>query len=119
MEEGLVLEKETIGCLTFVKIHAPRHVLRKNCEALKIKMPMKWVSIFSNMFIFHAFVFLNHHVLKIEEDKPATASQFNIVSEVKTLCKRTIRAFISIDPKKSYQDKDVLYAEYSRDKFYL
>lgn len=43
MKEGLELEKETANGLTFVKIHAPRPVLRKFCEVLKLKMPMKQV----------------------------------------------------------------------------
>ncbi|XP_065224675.1 anoctamin-2-like [Planococcus citri] len=97
MEEGLEIEKETAGSLTFVKIFAPRHVLAKNCETLKLKMPMK----------------------EIETDAVDGAAGFDLVNEVKTFCRKTIRAFITIDPRRSYEEKNVLYAEYSRDKYYL
>ena len=40
---GLELEKEVVNGLTFVKIHIPRPVLRKYCEILKLKMPLKQV----------------------------------------------------------------------------
>ena len=42
--QGLELEKETVNGLTYVKIHTPRPILRKYCEILKLKMPMKQVN---------------------------------------------------------------------------
>ncbi|CAG7717026.1 unnamed protein product [Allacma fusca] len=41
--EGLILEREKLesSTLTFVKIHAPPEVLRRYCEILKLRMPMK------------------------------------------------------------------------------
>lgn len=43
--EGLELESEEIdGDLFFVKIHAPLEVLRRYSEILKLRMPMKEVS---------------------------------------------------------------------------
>lgn len=43
-DQGLVLEYETIGTLEFVKIFTPKEVLRRYCEILKLRMPMKEVS---------------------------------------------------------------------------
>lgn len=40
-KEGLILEREQTQRIYFVKIHAPLEVLQRNCEILKIKMPMK------------------------------------------------------------------------------
>lgn len=45
-EEGLILEYEETQKLHFVKIHAPKEVLCRYCEILKLRMPIKEVSIF-------------------------------------------------------------------------
>lgn len=42
-EQGLLLEEDVVGGLTFVKVHAPIPVLRRYCEILKLRMPMKEV----------------------------------------------------------------------------
>jgi len=42
-EQGLLLEEDVVGGLTFVKMHAPISVLRRYCEILKLRMPMKEV----------------------------------------------------------------------------
>lgn len=55
-DEGLELEKEIVNGLTFVKIHAPRPVLRKNCEVLKLKMPMRQV--YTEGYVHQLFRFL-------------------------------------------------------------
>ncbi|XP_065225238.1 anoctamin-2-like [Planococcus citri] len=99
-EEGLEIEKDTTGSLVFVKISVPRHVLAKNCETLKLKMPLK----------------------KIEANKlerTETREKFDLIDKMKTFGRKTIRAFVTIDPKKCYEEKNILYAEYSRDKSYL
>lgn len=43
-EQGLLLEEDVVGGLTFVKVHAPIPVLRRYCEILKLRMPMKEVT---------------------------------------------------------------------------
>lgn len=43
-EQGLLLEEDVVGGLTFVKVHAPIPVLRRYCEILKLRMPMKEVN---------------------------------------------------------------------------
>ncbi len=40
---GLELDKEVTNGLTFVKIHVPKPVLKKYCEIMKFKMPLKEV----------------------------------------------------------------------------
>lgn len=47
-DEELQLERETYGSLTFVKLHAPNKVLKKYCEIMKFRMPLRKVS---NIFI--------------------------------------------------------------------
>lgn len=44
LNEGLVLERETIEAIHFTKIHTPIEVLRRYSEILKLRMPMKEVS---------------------------------------------------------------------------
>lgn len=48
INEGLELENETIDAYHFTKIHAPIEVLRKCTEILKLRMPMKKVSVQQN-----------------------------------------------------------------------
>lgn len=43
-EQGLLLEEDVVGTTTFVKVHAPIPVLRRYCEILKLRMPMKEVN---------------------------------------------------------------------------
>lgn len=43
IKEDLELEYETNNRLSFVKIHAPHEVLRRYCDILKLRMPMKKV----------------------------------------------------------------------------
>lgn len=42
--EGLMLEREQTQRIHFVKIHAPKEVLERYCEILKVKMPIKKVT---------------------------------------------------------------------------
>lgn len=43
VNEGLELERETVEQIHFTKIHTPIEVLRRYCEILKLRMPMKEV----------------------------------------------------------------------------
>lgn len=45
VNEGLELERETVDNIYFTKIHAPLEVLRRYSEILKLRMPMKEVSL--------------------------------------------------------------------------
>lgn len=47
MNEGLELTEEVLDKFHFVKIHAPTEVLSRYCEILKLKMPIKVVSIYN------------------------------------------------------------------------
>lgn len=40
---GLVLEKEIVNSLTYIRMHAPPPVLKLYCELLKMKMPLRQV----------------------------------------------------------------------------
>lgn len=51
---GLLLEEDDDDELVFVKIHVPTHVLRKYCEIMKLRMPIKEV-------IFFFFIQINHN----------------------------------------------------------
>lgn len=43
---GLVLEKEIVNSLTYIKMSAPLPVLKHYCELLKLKMPLREVKIY-------------------------------------------------------------------------
>lgn len=43
---GVVLEKEIVNSLTFIKINVPPTVLKTYCELLKMKMPLREVQYF-------------------------------------------------------------------------
>jgi anoctamin-1 len=47
-EDGLELERESVDKVHFVKIHAPREVLRRYAEILRLRLPMKQVHIFTS-----------------------------------------------------------------------
>lgn len=42
---GLILEEETVQNIHFLKIHVPDEVLEQYAEILKLRMPLKLVSI--------------------------------------------------------------------------
>lgn len=56
VNEGLELERESVEQINFTKIHTPIEVLRRYAEILKLRMPMKEVSIGHSYRIF-AFTF--------------------------------------------------------------
>ncbi|XP_050545540.1 anoctamin-1 [Daktulosphaira vitifoliae] len=96
-EQGLLLEEDVIGGLTFVKVHAPVPVLRRYCEILKLRMPM-------NECTFH-------------ENIPQTG--FDLFDTIKSMIGKFVRLFVTIDPGSLTPSKYILTAEYSRDKSYL
>ncbi|XKL59957.1 hypothetical protein PGB90_000973 [Kerria lacca] len=96
-EAGLKLDKEIVNHLTFVKIHAPVPVLKKYCEILKFKMPLK----------------------ETKEEQDGLMSNFSFLWKIKYYFKKIIRTVVTIDPRKHYQEETKLHAEYSADKFYL
>lgn len=55
VNEGLALERETIEEIHFTKIHTPIEVLRRYSEILKLRLPMREVSLngAQNCFCFH------------------------------------------------------------------
>ncbi|KAK7571958.1 hypothetical protein V9T40_014430 [Parthenolecanium corni] len=93
---GVVLEKEIVNSLTFIKINVPPTVLKTYCELLKMKMP-----------------------LREEKSVKLYPEEFNVMGSMKTACKKLIRYCVTIDPSKNYHEETTLYAEYSRNKFYL
>lgn len=67
--QGLQMEKETYGCLTFLKLHAPETVLKRYCEIMNFRMPIKkvGVEIFINVLIrsnkfaaYHGYLLQRH-----------------------------------------------------------
>lgn len=53
INEGLEIEREKYGELTFIKIHAPLEVLRRYAEILKLRMPMREVNNSFSSLIYH------------------------------------------------------------------
>ncbi|XP_012270892.1 anoctamin-1 isoform X2 [Orussus abietinus] len=97
-KEGLELEyeKPEPNGLHFIKIHAPREVLRRYSEILKLRMPMKEVP-----------------SLKL------TQSSYNvIINEVNSFVKRIMRRYY-VDTSIFPTMKHRFTAVYSRDKEYL
>ncbi|XP_076277778.1 anoctamin-1-like isoform X3 [Lasioglossum baleicum] len=97
-KEGLEMEYENAepNGLHFIKIHAPREVLRRYAEILKLRLPMKEL-----------------HSLKIPENRSNT-----LINEVNSLFKRIISRYYvdqTIFPKMKHN----FTAVYSRDKEYL
>ncbi|XP_025200148.1 anoctamin-1 isoform X2 [Melanaphis sacchari] len=96
-EQGLLLEEDVVGGLTFVKVHAPIPVLRRYCEILKLRMPMKEYP-------------MTEHIPE---------KGFDLIEKIKKIIGRVIRIFVTIDPGPFVPTKYILTAEYSREKSYL
>ncbi|KAL1115352.1 hypothetical protein AAG570_007382 [Ranatra chinensis] len=96
VEEGLHLEAEPpIDRLHFVKIHAPPDVLKRYCEILRLRMPMK----------------------QTDSEGSEGAGEV-IVSRVKSLVHQ-LTSCLRLDPAVFPPDKFTLTAEYSRHKSFL
>ncbi|CAH1104116.1 unnamed protein product [Psylliodes chrysocephalus] len=89
---GLILEREENQRIHFVKIHVPREVCSRYAEVLKLRLP-----------------------IRDEEQCPITKE--NIVSQ--TANKVLKRFNVLLDPKKFPEQKNLLTAEFSKDKNYL
>lgn len=63
VNEGLELERETVEQIHFTKIHTPIEVLRRYAEILKLRMPMKKVSLqfFQSSPLFHNISVFQHN----------------------------------------------------------
>ncbi|GAB0087139.1 hypothetical protein DMENIID0001_014160 [Sergentomyia squamirostris] len=96
MKEGLELEVEKNQRIHFVKIHAPREVLCRFCEILKIKMPIK----------------------KIEGSEDILEDEFHLLDEMKTFFGKPFE-FVKLDPALFPERNNELRAEFSREKYYL
>uniref|UniRef100_A0A1B6ED36 Anoctamin n=1 Tax=Clastoptera arizonana TaxID=38151 RepID=A0A1B6ED36_9HEMI len=94
--EGLELERESSDKLNFVKIHAPREVLCRYCEIMKMRMPMR----------------------ELPGQDELLGSQFNLITEMKSLLSMFVRC-ANLDSSVFPPDKFRPSAEYSRDKNYL
>ncbi|XP_014247440.1 anoctamin-5 isoform X2 [Cimex lectularius] len=96
-EEGLEVEKEITDRLHIVKLHAPIEVLKRYCEILKVRMPMR----------------------EIPGQEELFRTQYDtIMTEVKSFLARLlscVRLDASVFPSQKFQ----LTAEYSRHKSYL
>ncbi|XP_046382503.1 anoctamin-1-like isoform X1 [Ischnura elegans] len=98
IDEGLILEKEQNddgSGFIFVKIHAPKEVLCRYCEIMKLRMPMREL-----------------------HDHDEKDSEFDLIEEVKSLF-RSIVECIFFDSNIFRRDDSKLMAVYSRDKDYL
>ncbi|XP_078050290.1 anoctamin 1 isoform X1 [Augochlora pura] len=96
--EGLEMEYENAepNGLNFIKIHAPREVLRRYAEILKLRLPMKELS-----------------NLRIPENRSNT-----LINEVNSLFKRIMSKYY-VDQTIFPKIKHNFSAVYSRDKEYL
>ncbi|XP_073989363.1 anoctamin-1-like isoform X2 [Rhodnius prolixus] len=95
-EEGLLLERDSMDRLHVVKLHAPVEVLKRYCEILKLRMPMKEVPGQEELF----------------------RSDYDIMTEVKSFFSKLmscVRLDTSVFPPLKFR----LTAEYSRHKSYL
>lgn len=121
--EGLDLEREIINSLTFVKIRAPKPLLKKYCEHMKLKMPLKEVNEDVCIFSVSTNYFLpslnSSQFFQTKEEQQELLENFNFISGVKTAFVKFIKYFVTIDPRKHYQAEVILYAEYNREKYYL
>lgn len=61
-KEGLHLERDNTQRIHFIKIHAPREVLYRYAEILKIKLPMK--KVFDTIFVLCIFRECFYHTLR-------------------------------------------------------
>ncbi|KAG5872235.1 hypothetical protein JTB14_002995 [Gonioctena quinquepunctata] len=98
LKEGLEIEYEPqeLNGLNFVKIHAPKEVLRRYSEILKLRMPMKEIPVLRQVSRRTNFIF----------------EEINNKWDI-------IRSWVSID-KETFPDKGHRFtAIYSRDKEYL
>ncbi|XP_075213480.1 anoctamin-1-like isoform X2 [Lycorma delicatula] len=97
IKEGLELEYETNSRLSFVKIHAPREVLRRYCDVLKLRMPMK----------------------RLPEQDELFRERHDLMNDVKSFFSETFFKWVSVDEKIFPKSKFQPSAEYSKDKSYL
>lgn len=94
-EEGLELERDRTDKLHIVKLHAPKEVLRRYAEILRLRMPMK-ESPQDSMF----------------------GSEYDLLTEVKSFFSKLISC-VHLDPSVFPREKFRLSAEYNRHKSYL
>ncbi|XP_055370961.1 anoctamin-5 isoform X4 [Condylostylus longicornis] len=95
-KEGLQLEREKTQKIHFVKIHAPLDVLKRYCEILKIKMPIK----------------------KLREQDMCNVPEFQLMQEMKSFFGRPFQ-FVKLDPEKFPPRDYKLHFDYSRNYEYL
>lgn len=95
--DGLELEVEKTQKIHFVKIHAPKEVLCRYCEILKIKMPIKKT-------------FMDG----LETDE----KEIKIMQGFKSFFGRPFR-FVKLDPKIFPPREHEFTVEFSREKMYL
>ncbi|RZF41208.1 hypothetical protein LSTR_LSTR011589 [Laodelphax striatellus] len=96
-EEGLILEYEFNNRLNFVKIHAPREVLKRYCEILKLRMRMK----------------------DFPEKDELFGPHMDLMNEVTSFISKNFLSFVCLDEKVFPKERFQPSAEYSRDRSYL
>ncbi|CAH1180912.1 unnamed protein product [Phyllotreta striolata] len=89
---GLILEREENQRIHFIKIHVPREVLCRYAEILKLRLP-------------------------IRDEEQCPASKENILTQLVTVIMG--RCNVLLDPKKFPEKRNLLTAEFSKDKNYL
>lgn len=95
--EGLELEVEKTQKIHFVKIHAPKEVLCRYCEILKVKMPIK---------------------KSFTESIDPDPAEIKIMQGFKSFFGRPFQ-FVKLDPNVFPPREHEFTVEYSREKQYL
>lgn len=96
-KDGLELEYEKTQRVHFIKIHAPKELLRKYTELLRWEMPVR---------------------SQLWKKDMIDASEYHLLQNMKSFFGRPFR-FIKLDPVKFPQREAQMFHEYSRDKEYL
>jgi anoctamin-1 len=94
--EGLVLETERTQRIHFIKISAPKEVLARYCEIMKMKMPLA----------------------EMKGQETIMPQDYQVMDRMKSFFGKPF-SFIKLDSKLFPTKKYELQHEYSRDKSYL
>ncbi|XP_044735821.1 anoctamin-1-like isoform X2 [Chrysoperla carnea] len=109
-DEGLILEHEETQRLHFVKIHAPKEVLCRYCEILKLRMPIKESKITINC----------KKRFHVNLELPGQETIVDPSFDLRSICSKLPDIFnVRLDKKLFPEQKYTLTAEFSRDKDYL
>lgn len=113
------MEREETQKIHFVKIHAPKKVLCRYCEILKIKLPMKKVRELNVKYeIYNENCSNNYNFLQIQDQDDILAPEFELMQSMKSFFGKPFE-FVKLDPNLFPEAEYKLFHVYSQNHKYL